>query len=970
MIVFGGEAGIGKSRLVVETKLLAAQQEYVCLQGNCFETDRALPYAPLLDLVRACINSKASSETADRLQPFAPELIKLLPELAASFPDTLPTPPLEAEQEKRRHFQTLANFLIGWTLGIETKPLLIVFEDLHWSDDTSLEFLLFFTRQIVIQPISICLLLTYRADEIHAHPALRHFLAELDRGRLATELTLTRLTRNDVGEMLRVIFPQSETISDEFIDRIYSLTDGTPFFIEEILKSLVAAGEIFSEDWSEKPLDELGIPRTVQDAVQGRVARLSPKAQQVLALAAVAGRRFDFALLRELTQKDERALTQIIKELVKAQLIDEESSEGFTFHHALTRQAVYTMLLKHERRALHRRVGEAIQRLHSDQVERYLEELAYHFYEAQAWEKALHYAQRAGEKAQQLYAPRAAVGHYTRSIESAAQLSLPAPINLFRVRGEMWDMLGEFGAARGDYQMVLNQARTQGDRQTEWQVLIDLGALWTAQDYVIAGEYFKAGLDIARSLNDPMMLATTLNRVGNWHTNIEQPLEGFALHRQALHIFESLNDRAGIAASLHLMGHSSTVASDILHGVVYGEQAIALFRELNDQSNLHYTLGFFATRGVNYGDRTAMPFKTPLAERVRYDEEALQIAHEIGERPGESLGLTWLGLNYASAGEYGKAFKVIRKALIIAQEIEHHHFMAVAHFGLGGVYLDILALPDAQVHFEQALSLARKTNTLIWTRVAASLLISTYILQKQLPVAESLLASLFTPDLPMQSVGQRHLWRARAELDLAQGDAKQALKIVEKLIASAPNLDVQGEETIFTLALLRAEALAALGRSAEAEKILQASQQAARDYEVPPMMWRLYIALGQRYLARGRRDEAAEAFLAARSIVETIAVGLEDVALQNTFRRAALERLSRVKLDSQRRKAKKLVDGLTGREHQVAILIAQGKSNREISEILALSLRTVETHITNIMSKLQVSSRTQIASWVMKKEQG
>jgi predicted ATPase len=146
------------------------------------------------------------------------------------------------------------------------------------------------------------------------------------------------------------------------------------------------------------------VPRTVQDAVQQRLDRLSPEAKDVLALAAVAGRRFDFALLQQMTRRQEAEVLRMLKEVIAAQLVVEESADHFVFPHALTRQAIYAALLLRERKALHRALAEAIERLSPQAQEMYLADLATHWYEAGVWDKAAEAASRAGERAQRLYA--------------------------------------------------------------------------------------------------------------------------------------------------------------------------------------------------------------------------------------------------------------------------------------------------------------------------------------------------------------------------------------------------------------------------------------------------------------------------------------------------------------------------------------------------------------------------------------
>ena len=207
----------------------------------------------------------------------------------------------------------------------------------------------------------------------------------------------------------------------------------------------------------------------------------------------------------------------LIKEFIAAQLVVEESAEQFAFRHAMTQQAVYTQLLVRERRVLHRMIGEAMEQLYSTTLDTHLADLAYHFSESDAWEKALEYAQRAGEKAQRLYAPRSAVEQFTRALEAAHHLALAPSPPLYRARGQAYETLGEFDQARADYQQAREAAHTRQDGAGEWQSLLDLGFLWLGRDYERAGAFFRRALDLAQRLADPKLHAHSLNRLGNWH---------------------------------------------------------------------------------------------------------------------------------------------------------------------------------------------------------------------------------------------------------------------------------------------------------------------------------------------------------------------------------------------------------------------------------------------------------------------
>ena len=226
------------------------------------------------------------------------------------------------------------------------------------------------------------------------------------------------------------------------INSLYTLTEGNPFFIEEILKSLIAGGELVFTDgrWVGRPANELHIPRNIQDAVQQRIVRLSEAAREILTIASVAGQRFDFALLQQLTHHDESQLLALMKELIAAQLVIEESADQFAFRHALTQQAIYTQLLVREsRRTIHHQIADTLESLYATNLEPNLEDLAYHYYKAEVWDKALTYGQLAGDKAQALYSPRAAIEQYSQALHAAQRLTISPPSALYRKRGQAYE---------------------------------------------------------------------------------------------------------------------------------------------------------------------------------------------------------------------------------------------------------------------------------------------------------------------------------------------------------------------------------------------------------------------------------------------------------------------------------------------------------------------------------------------------
>lgn len=954
--LLAGEAGIGKSRLTTEARTLAQQNGFVIVQGNCYEPDHSLPYAPWLDLLRDFCARHDDAELIHAFGDTLPELARLRPQLHTLISTPIPPAPLtDPEQEKRQLFTALFTFL---TRLAETAPLLVVIEDLHWCDDTSLEFLQLLARRG--RDLPLLLLLTYRNDELT--PPLRHLLAELDRGRCATELTLSRLSLNDTQAMIAAIFEQEYPIQTEFVAAIHHLTDGNPFFIEETLKALVTAGDIFQAygRWTRKPIAELHIPRSVEDAVQRRTRQLSPPAQALLQLAAVAGRRFDFNLLQTLTNHSEAELLALMKTLIGAQLVVEETADRFAFRHALTRQAVYHQLLRRERRTLHQTIAQTLEQLAAGGLDVPLGDLAYHFFEAESWDKARDYAWQAGEEAQKLFAPRAAAEQFSRAITACEQAGQTPAAALYQARAQAYDRLSHFEQARADYEQAHRLARQQNEPEMAWQALLNLGFLWVGQEYHQAGIHLEQALQLARQMNRPAILGQTLNRVGNWHLMTERDDLSIPYHQEALTLFQQAGNRWGMAHSLDLLGISHFMHGDMVMGAHYYEQAIPLWRELGERQWLVSSLATYATRGGN----GLFPFATtpsvPLTQCVTEVQEAIHLAQTIGWLNGEAAATTWYAILLAPRGEFQAALATGQTALALAEQLEHNLWLDTVHCLLGIVYRELGHFVQAEHYLQRALQGAKAARSITVIHTMSGNLARVYIAQGRLDEAEALLAEVITPDMPLRMQGQQLVRWAQAELMLARQTPSVALPIVEQLLSALPGTD---PPVVPALWLLWGEVLLAMERYKEAEKVLAAAADAAANLDHLPVLWRTQATLARLYQARKQLKAMEQAAVQARQVITTLADKLTQPDLRQSFLQMAELQLP---VAAARRTAS--FGGLTRREHEVATLVSQGLSNAVIAETLVLSERTIEKHVENIMNKLGFDSRVQIAAWVVSQQ--
>jgi DNA-binding CsgD family transcriptional regulator len=960
-VLVSGEAGIGKSRLVAEARARAGPEQVCFLQGSCCEQDRALPFAPLVDLLRSLLLGDSREAFLPHLVPFAPELIKLVPDLALFLPEVSPTPVLSPEQEKHRCFATLTHCLLGLA---EPRPLVLVMEDLHWSDDTSLEFLLSLARHLHSRPL--LLLLTYRREEVH--PALAHFLSALDRGRVALECSLTPLSLEEVHAMLRAMFQLKKPVRRDFLEALYQLTEGYPFFVEEVVKSLLASGDIFFTEgiWDRKPLAELHIPRSVFEAVQQRVCLLPEEARQTLELAAVVGRSVDVSLLQALTGRPEQELLQVLDTLITAQLLVETEASQITFRHALTQAAISRGLLAHQRKALHWRVAQAIEHLYAGSTEAHLAELASHFYQAEAWREALAYGRRIGEKALALYTPRTALEHLSHALLAAGHLPEANPLPLLLARGQAHESLSELEAARRDFEQALQTAQATGDSQAEWQSLMELGSLWRGQDYLQAGDFLRRALALAQAQSCPQRYARSLSRLANWLVNSGQLVEGIAMHEEAEAMLRAQGATREVAQTLGFLGRATTLAGELRRSASYYDQAMALFRAVGDQRGLVACLALCSAATSPFHREPVLGATASLAACQQDLEEALCLAGTIEWREGQAFAHLFGGSALASYGRVGEGLTHLRAALSIASEIGHRRWRALASGCLGEVSLLLLDPIEAIAALEDGLTLVRSAGSALWMADMVASLAQAYLLAEDLPRAEAILAQAMAPEQLPRNLPERRLAWVWGELFLAQHKPELALRLADALLASAPGEVPRAEgQPIPALLHLRGEALFALGQGEQAICALEEARRGAQDQGALPLLWQIHRSLARAYTRANERPLTHRELDAARQVIVGLADSIEETELRERFVEAALASLPREQPLTPRQSAKHAFGGLSERERAIALLIGQGSTTREIAEACHISQRTVETHLGRIYAKLGLSTRTQLAAWLV-----
>ena len=435
LILLAGEPGIGKTRLALEFASVRAELAATVLVGRCDEA-ALVPYQPFVEALSWYARVCAELDLRAQLAAIGggAELGPLIPELLRRVPDLPTQPAMNPEGQRYRLFEAVAELLAR---ASALRPMILVFDDLHWADKPTLLMLRHVMRASTAA--FLCIVGTYRESELARTHPLAEMLADLRLEPAVTRLSLRGLEEAQVKGLIDA-FVESDA-SSHLTRLVADNTEGNPFFIGEMLRHLIESGalaKLQSGSGGVESAAALGLPEGVKEVIGRRLSRLSEACNQTLSLAAVIGREFDIEVLEGLGDLPEDRLLDAIDAGVQAQLIAEAPGRAgrFSFVHALIRETLYGELTTTRRVRLHRRVGEAIERLAQGRSDPPLADLAYHFVQAasaDAADKAIDYATRAGDRAADTLAHEEAARHYGMALQSLELKAASIETDLRRV---------------------------------------------------------------------------------------------------------------------------------------------------------------------------------------------------------------------------------------------------------------------------------------------------------------------------------------------------------------------------------------------------------------------------------------------------------------------------------------------------------------------------------------------------------
>jgi len=954
-VFLSGEGGIGKTRVATAAAEEARKRGWNVAFGRSYAVETGIPYALFSDALLPSLRKLDSSTLSVLTRGGSAELAYLFPALAGGSERERAGAGIDPSDLKARLLWNFSQFLGRFAAK---QPLCIVLENLQWTDASSLELFHFVSRQMKEQRIA--LIATYNDAEGDSNPTLRTTEQSLVRLGSATRCHLEPLSQPEVAEVLQAVFSVDPGSIRPFTSLLYGWTRGNPFFVEETLKSLVESGALKYADgrWQGWEVEALQLPPTIRDAVAGRLDRLSPAARDIANLAAVIGTSVTFSRLHSVASVSEQELAALLDELSAQSILEERESAGgasYDFAHPILQQVTYNALGGARARLLHAQVGEALETFYGARAMSHAGELALHFSRAHTFApKAVRYLNEAGRSALAAYANREAASHLGNALEQieASGEEVPERHDIVRNLARARQRLGDYDGAISLWAIARQKALAEGDLSALASIehRMGLACYWSGRNDD-ALMHYAAGLEAARDASDAAVLVRLHLAKGICLQDLGRLDASKAEVESALAAAEQSGDQALLARAhralllLYAWSGPASLARE------HGEKALQLAVALGDSMlawTAHWGMGLLAglmgeapavAAHIGECERLEEQLRSPLLplwtaeisiqyatamgdwdNGIAIGERTIALAQALGQRTLLPRLLVWTGLIYLWRNDLVRAKSYFDRAWELSgagrESVEYADVPTVvpAHMGLAAYYLETRDFDKAIAIGEAGLAIADRSGYVSWS------------LQWLLPV-----------------VGEAALWKL---------DFERAEKHSTRMRRDATRLNNK-------VGLAVADACDGMLRlyrdtdPAGAQPLLRASIESLDAIPLPDTAARIRRVLAKALRDSGDREGATRELKKAHdTFAKTGAAGklskvrddLRDIGIRPPARSTASG-----------------TGGLTGRETEIARMVAQRKSNKEIGAALDISARTVSTHLSNIFVKLGVASRGELA---------
>lgn len=951
VVALAGEPGIGKTRTAQLLSDYAESHGLRVLWGRCHEEPGAPPYWPWYQVLRTYIASQDEATLVQVLGDAAGHIAELVPEISQRIAGVQPVSrTTDPAQARYRLFDAIAGF---WKRASACEPLLLIVDNVHWADASSLRLLEFMAPEIGAS--RLLMLVTYRDMELsRAHP-LSATLAELAKQGAFQRIKLGGLSLAETSRFIEAATGASH--SAELLARVHDQTEGNPLFVAEMARFLVEEASLGGAGHDKRRVRGAPnrIPEGIKEAIGTRLNRLSPACNALLANAAVIGRRFDLRVLAQLPgDPGEDARMAAIEEALGAAVIEPAAEPGsYSFSHALIRETLYAEVPATRRSRLHLRIGAILETLYQQDPAPVLSALAHHYCAALPGgdaAKAVEYARRAAERANEVFAYEAAASFY--------ELALQALEGTADAR------------ARVRIQIALGNTLTKAGENPEAAEALLQQAAKDARALGLSEELAHAACAFEETSWRPGLLGHAAARL------LREALPGLGAGDSALK-----------AQVLSHLTRALIFSGEIDEAMATHEEAVAMARRLGDTALLAAAL-----RSV----LSARWHPERFEKRVATTMEALRLSQQVGDREQALDAWSWRLFDLMELGEMRLRDAEFAAYARQADEIRQPFYQYIALSSRAMLSLFRGQLEESERHAKAALAFGKRMPSLDAAGIYGVQMFSIRREQGRLaelaPLVEHFVratpeAATWRPGLALifaeldrrdearsefeqlaadgfQGVTRDALWLMSmvylADVCAYLGDAARADALYRLLapydgrnVVVGPNVACYGAVGRY-LGMLAG----VMGRWTEAERHFDAAIALNTRQGARPWLAHTRYRFAEMLLARGRsEDHARAASLLAAALEDADAIGMRALA----GRAAALN--ATIASGEERRD---YPAGLTRREVEVLRLIAAGKGNREIAASLFVSANTVANHVRSILAKTNCANRTEAAAFALR----
>ena len=885
-----GEAGLGKTRLIEElhANLEGSSKssiQWIEARGISYESTR--PYGLFIQALRQVCNIKENDSVEVVRRKVAESFSNLNLDQQSGITRTIElllsihkSPgredlPVEGEALKLEIFESMLNI---WLDLACQNPLILVFDDLQWADPASVELLVHLFQLVDQVPILfLCAFRPYLASEAWqmktsaetSHP--HHFV----------KIHLTPLDENQSGQLVDNLLAVSD-LPSELRETILRKSEGNPFFLEEVVRSLIDNGVIHRDDkgfhWqANAKFEQIDIPDNLQTLLLSRIDLLESDARQVLQLASVIGRSFLYRVLKAIadmvTDIDEQLV--ILQQMELIMVTASYPEVEYIFRNELTRDAAYQSILRRQKREYHRKVAEAIETLFPERTVEEAHRLAYHYHEARDLTRALKYYQIAGDQSFNLYANQEASEHYGKAIEIALRMNVPSVqlSNLYTNRGRAFELLSQFDKALENYEDLEELGHVRNDRSLELAALVPQSTIYSTPTVKfnpdVGSELSRRALELAIDLGDSQAEAKALWSLMLIETMSTGDLKKAILYgEQGLRIARENNLSEVYTYIQHDIARPYLRTGRIKEAWNSYQSSQEFWRETNNLPMLADNLASMAEALYTIG---------LFDQAMEYAQEGLQISRQINSAWGQAYNMMNIGPILLELGDIGGSLDALEEAYQLSIQANFAAGVVASQIIKAWLFAmlgDLKTANQIQIVIQEFVEKYETFKPLLYLVQALQKLYEGNH-QKALQILENVDREYIADS---ERIFNPYVFNLQVEIYLADQNYVMALETANNFLQTLKNQEIQ--LMVPDLINQKARALIGLNRREEAYQELLAARDMAEEQKCRRILWAILIDLAEievnEALAERYKQEALE-------IIQFISGKISDEKLRESF---------------------------------------------------------------------------------------